>query len=154
MYSRIVIPLDGSQLALTALQQAKDLARLYEARIVIVRVTPLPHGIASPVGMQGTGISPPLGVVVEDDGSSGGGDRAYVDGVVRSLAAEGFRAEGIVMPGTPGAAIVSVLVPGDLLVMTSHGHTGLRRVFMGSVAADVLKRATVPVLVMKSSDHG
>ena len=43
------------------------------------------------------------------------------------------------------------LEPGALLVMTSHGHTGVRRLFMGSVASDVVKRAPVPVLILRST---
>jgi nucleotide-binding universal stress UspA family protein len=152
MYDRIVVPLDGSELAESALPQAKDLARLYSAQLVVVRVTHLPAAVASPVSLSGTGINPPYGVVVEDGAASGAADQAYVDGVVRNLTAEGLRADGIVVPGTPGAAIVSVLEPRDMVVMTSHGHTGLRRLFMGSVASDVLKRATVPVLVMRAGD--
>jgi nucleotide-binding universal stress UspA family protein len=153
MYKRIVVPLDGSDLALTAVSQAKDLARLYGARLVVVRVTHLPRAIASPVSMRGSGINPPFGVVVDEAEDTTNDDQAYIDGVVQGLSAEGFSTEGLVLSGIPATAIVSILEPGDLLVMTSQGHTGLRRFIMGSVAADVVKRATVPVLVMKSPDH-
>lgn len=153
MYRRIVVPLDGSDLALTALSQAKDLARLYEAQLVVVRVSHLPRAIASPASMWGGGVTPAFGAVVEDSGDTSHDDRAYIDGVARGLIAEGFRADGVILSGTPASAILSVLEHGDLLVMTSHGHTGLRSLFMGSVAADVVKRATVPVLVMKLTDH-
>jgi nucleotide-binding universal stress UspA family protein len=152
MYSRIVVPLDGSELALTALPQARDLARLYSAELVIVRVTQMPLAITSPLSVRGGGINPPFGVVAEDGSDTTNSDRAYVDGVVRGLTAEGFAADGVVLPGAPASAITSVLSPGDMLVMTSHGHTGLRRLFMGSVAADVLKRATVPVLIMRPAE--
>lgn len=152
MYKRIVVPLDGSTVAESALPQAKDLARLYGARIVLVRVAHLPRAIASPVSMHGTGINPPFGVIVEnDEAADGAHEQSYVDGVARTLRAEGFDSEGMVLTGTPGSAIVSVLEPGDLLVMTSHGHTGLRRLFMGSVASDVVKRAPVPVFILRSA---
>ena len=151
MYKRIVVPLDGSEVADEALPQAKDLAKHYGARVVIVRVAHLPRAIASPVNTLGSGINPPFGVVVENDGDEHGrAEQEYVDGVARSLRADGIQAEGMVLSGTPGSAIVSVLEPGDLLVMTSHGHTGLRRLFMGSVASDVVKRAPVPVLVLRA----
>ncbi len=152
MYKRIVVPLDGSPVAESALPQAKDLARLYGSRVLLLRVAQFPRAYASPVSMRGTSINPPYGVVVEDGGDHGGEqEQAYVNGVARTLRAEGFDAEGMVIMGTPGPSIVSVLEPGDLLVMTSHGHTGVRRLFMGSVASDVVKRAPVPVLILRST---
>lgn len=151
MYKRIVVPLDGSDVAEIAIPQAKDLARHYGARLFIVRVAPLPRAIASPVSMHGTGINPPFGVIAENENErTGHHEQTYVDGMVRTLRAEGFEAEGMVLTGTPGATIVSVLDSGDMLVMTSHGRTGVQRLFMGSVASDVIKRAQVPVLVMRA----
>lgn len=151
MYKRIVVPLDGSTVAETALPQAKDLARLYGARMLVVRVANLPRAVASPVSMHGSSINPPFGVIVErGENHESQHEQSYVDGVARTLRAEGVDAEGLVLTGTPGSAIVSVLEPGDMLVMTSHGRTGVRRLFMGSVASDVVKRAPVPVLVMRA----
>ncbi|MER3630791.1 MAG: hypothetical protein C4325_00330, partial [Blastocatellia bacterium] len=47
--------------------------------------------------------------------------------------------------------LLATLQPGDLVVMTTHGRTGLARWFLGSVAEAVLRRATAPVLIIRSS---
>lgn len=150
MYRRIVVPLDGSEIAVSALPQAKDLAHHYDAQLVIVRIAHWPRAIASPVNTPTSGINPPYGVVVEENVHEQRDDDEYVDGVVRTLRSEGYNATGVVFAGSPADGIVSVLEDGDMLVMTSHGHGGLRRFFMGGVALEVVKRATVPVLILRA----
>ena len=48
-------------------------------------------------------------------------------------------------------AIVEAAQPGDLIVMTSHGRSGLPRWFLGSVAEAVVRRASVPVLLVRAT---
>jgi nucleotide-binding universal stress UspA family protein len=52
------------------------------------------------------------------------------------------------MAGAVAAAIESVTQPGDLIVMTSHGRGGIRRWIIGSVAEQLVRTATVPVLLV------
>jgi nucleotide-binding universal stress UspA family protein len=54
-----------------------------------------------------------------------------------------------VLRGYAAAAIISATQEGDLIVMASHGRTGVRRWFLGSVAEEVLRQSTVPVLLIR-----
>ena len=61
-----------------------------------------------------------------------------------------------VREGEPGAVVAAVAeeMEEDLVVVGSHGWTGLRRLLLGSVAEDILRRSTVPVLVVGDHDAG
>ena len=56
--------------------------------------------------------------------------------------------------GDPGHSIVELCdeVGGDVIVISSHGYTGLRRVLLGSVAERVVRFANCPVLVIRHAD--
>ncbi len=66
--------------------------------------------------------------------------------------AKGVKSEALVREGDSAKAIISVAkdVSADVIVMSSHGRTGLRRLLMGSVTARVIGLAACPVLVVKS----
>jgi nucleotide-binding universal stress UspA family protein len=55
-----------------------------------------------------------------------------------------------VVTGEVVPTLLGTVRPGDLLVMTTHGRTGLARWFFGSVAEAVLRRSQVPVLLVRS----
>lgn len=151
MYRRIVVPLDGSDIAQAALTQAKDMARQYDAALFLVRVTDPPMQVATPGGSGGS--SPLLAVGVAGQEVNPGESQAardYIEGMSRQLQAEGFKASGTVLAGRPADGIVSTLNEGDLLVMSSHGRTGLKRLFLGSVAEKVLKDSSVSVFIVRS----
>jgi nucleotide-binding universal stress UspA family protein len=63
--------------------------------------------------------------------------------------------EAVVVRGDPGNAIVDYAQEhsGDLIVMGSHGHTGLRHLLMGSVAEHVLRHVSCPVLIVRSLEE-
>jgi len=64
---------------------------------------------------------------------------------------ENVRAERQLVEGDPVSEILRVAreMPADLIVMGTHGRTGLERLLMGSVAEEVLRKATCPVLTVK-----
>ena len=76
---------------------------------------------------------------------------SFIDGQVKSLSDEGYKVSGVVLRGYAAAAITSTTEEGDMLVMASHGRTGVRRWFLGSVAEEVLRQSTVPVLLIRQS---
>jgi nucleotide-binding universal stress UspA family protein len=53
--------------------------------------------------------------------------------------------------GNPSSEIVAATQPSDLIVMCTHGRGGLARWFLGSVAEDIVRRATVPVMLVRVS---
>jgi nucleotide-binding universal stress UspA family protein len=78
--------------------------------------------------------------------------RAYLDDMVRATEAEGYPVSATLVDGIAAKAIVGLTEPGDVIVMATHGRTGVKRWFIGSIAEDVLRHATVPVLLVRSVD--
>jgi nucleotide-binding universal stress UspA family protein len=146
MYRRIVVPLDGSKLAEAALPQAIDLARLTGAPIHLVRVVDFtrleqygPYALA----LEYSGVEP----VLSDEHAAA---LAYLREVRERLKGEDLYANTEVREGRVAREVVAALRPGDIVVMASHGRGGLSRWLLGSVAEDVLRHATVPVLLVKA----
>jgi nucleotide-binding universal stress UspA family protein len=145
MYSKILVPLDGSKRAEAILRHAADLALRYQAKVVFLQVID-PGAVVSGMGGSYTVAD---GVVIQ---------RLVMD-ADRYLAARcgEFRAQGIDAEARIGHGDVvhSILKMAqqenvDLVAMASHGRTGLRRVFYGSVAAGVLQRIDRPLLLVRS----
>jgi nucleotide-binding universal stress UspA family protein len=155
VYRRIVVPLDGSELAANALVQARDAAETHNAPIVLVRAVDPPlinqMSVAGPGTNMGIGTGTTLGMVnpsvaYQDEDKEA---REYIDREVQRLERDGFEASGIVVWGHAATAVANVINDTDLVVMSSLGRTGLRRWVLGSVAEDILKRTSVPVMIVR-----
>jgi nucleotide-binding universal stress UspA family protein len=74
---------------------------------------------------------------------------------VARLRAEGVEAEAHVKPGHPATVILDLAhaLAVELIAMTTHGRTGLGRLVFGSVAEEVLRRAPVPVFLVRVNDE-
>jgi nucleotide-binding universal stress UspA family protein len=147
MYRKIMVPLDGSPLAERALPYAEVLARRSGAALVLMRAVE-----ANVLPGRDTAASRHH-VVREAE--------AYLDDLVSRLdPAQTLRAargvggvETAVYYGTPQQGIVEEiqLRGADLVVMSTHGRSGLSRLLMGSVADHVLRQAPVPVMLVPAS---
>lgn len=135
----ILHPTDFSESSRPALLLARDLARDHAALLVLVHV-------ADPAGGQGPlgGTAPAAGDVV----SRMAEEVARLQGTDPAL-----KVEGRVVEGLPTDTILAAAAQAraDLIVMGSHGRTGLGRVLLGSVAERVSRQATCPVLILKAS---
>lgn len=144
MYRRIVVPLDGSDVAEAALPQAEGLAKLTGAPLLLLRVIDISrldryggYGMAFDVTVYD-------GLIEEERTSAG----AYLEQVRQAVAGRGAQAETELREGPAAREILAATDDGDLVAMASHGRGGLARWFMGSVAEDVVRRASVPVLLV------
>ena len=137
MYKRILVPLDGSDLAAGVTPHVQELAKSIGAEVVLLRVA-FAHIFpsADPIETQLTAVHEAETYVVE---------RASV------LQESGVRAEGKVRYGDPVEEILDHVTRDhiDLIAMATHGRTGLRRAVLGSVAEHVLRRAPVPMLLVR-----
>jgi nucleotide-binding universal stress UspA family protein len=144
MFKRILVPTDGSELSGRAAAAAIALAKTLGAEICTLCVKePFPYGAVA--DMQPT---PPQEFFDAQERNAGRHVRAVVDacdaaGVVcHAQTIEGLQPwEAIVAHATERGC--------DLLVMGSHGRSGLASLFLGSETNDVLKHTTVPVLVVR-----
>ena len=141
MYRKILVPLDGSDLAEMALPHASLLASSTGAELVLIRVC-----VPRFVGTPGNG-----GVVVQECG-----DRAeaelYLQEWQSRLRAKGIKASYQVSTGNVADAITNQVRADDtdLIVMSTHGRTGTHLWAYGSVTYSMLKGAPCSVLVVRA----
>lgn len=129
----LLVPLDGSATAEAALPHLKRLVGR-DGEVILLRAVPLP------VTRRGLPSARP------DDREA----RAYLDQAKALVQDFGFAVRTRVLVGDPADAILAVAAEESpaMIVMATHGATGLRRVLFGSVAQAVLRDAAVPVLVV------
>jgi nucleotide-binding universal stress UspA family protein len=148
MLTRILVPLDGSLLAKTAIDVATH--SICSGCEIILLTSVLPPEI--PI----YGISPM--VVVEADiptlESIRGAAKHYLEPIAESLRQQGYRPYIRVEVGDAAQNIVQVAeeLDVDLIVMSTHGHTGIGRWLFGSVTSRVLSEAKCPVLVVPNRE--
>lgn len=151
MFTRIVIPLDGSVLAEQALPQAVELAQATGTPIDLVRVLDFSY-LAKLAGFPIHGAyvemtAFQLALQEEHDSAE-----AYLTAKQQELHGQGITATTALLSGSPAPEIVGATRPGDLIVMSTHGRGGLARWFLGSVAEDIVRRATVPVMLIRAAE--
>jgi nucleotide-binding universal stress UspA family protein len=146
MFTKIVVPLDGSALSELALEPAFALAEKFEAELVLLRIT-LPEEVrvgVPPMMPYGTGALPgPIQPTMEEA-------EAYLNRIQLNWMASPVRVQPQVFSGPPPEIIISVAreQKADLIVMSTHGRTGITRLIYGSVAEAVLRGSTVPVMLI------
>jgi nucleotide-binding universal stress UspA family protein len=143
---KILVPTDFSPFAQAAADAALELAQRFEARLVLVHAVPLPVYSSYAAGMEGASIS--LVEIQEALHAAGEKDGARE---VERLSGRGVPVELVVLDGPPPAEICAQAeaLGADLIVIGSHGRTGLKRFLLGSVAENVVRHAPVPVLVVR-----
>jgi nucleotide-binding universal stress UspA family protein len=145
MYQRIVVPVDGSELAERAIPHAVALARLAHAPIVLVRVIDAVR--MAPVDALAAAPAFPYRLNFAEETRQA---QAYVETIAAGLLADGLTVQTRCEVGGAVDGILAATQPADLIVMSSHGRGGWRRVLLGSVAEALLHRAPVPVLVVRN----
>ena len=132
MFKKLLVSLDGSAESAVALPLARTMARATGAEIVLTRVVP--------PSLLGPGEPPEREAAM------------YLAGIVDEFTMDGLRATTLVAhSNTPAAALVELARAhdADLVVMATHGRSGLQRAFLGSVAEHVLADSPVPVLMVR-----
>lgn len=156
MFSRIVVPLDGSETSEKALPYAQEMAEKFVAPVTIVRAYEGEEQSARTLATMSAepgGIVDPRTVQLITDAAQEGQTDAerYVAQLAQRLTAEGLQVDTHVSDAAPATAILEA-ARGDrstLIVMSTHGRGGLSRAILGSVANDVIKNVTGPVLLVR-----
>lgn len=143
---KILCPTDFSECARGALRDAAELASLTGAKLCIMHVYQNPAYVA------------PVGAYLEPSASALAQLRDALvdelDKLTEPLAAEGVDVETRLAEGIPYQTVVDYAKEwgADLIVMGTHGRSGLQRAFIGSVAERVVRLAHCPVLVSRRSE--
>ncbi len=163
---KIIATFDGSVLSESILPQLETLSALPGAEFVLLRVTDMPHGqpLAEP-GAPATGgslaaggasvvIGLPATEYAENKEQAIERTNAEMSDYLRSMAQRlpagaQCRTE-VILDGHPESAIVrfAITEDPDLIVMATHGHTGLVHMLFGDVAESVVRSGVAPVLLV------
>lgn len=158
-YQKIMVTLDGSTFANQALLHARQLAGALGAELILFQVVPdiegfLPNPSGYPTMLRKELIDE--STIIRHQGRQ---DENPIDTVERDLEnlAEGLRRHDlkvrcVVDAGSPPKKIINYLQHNDvdLLVMSTHGRSGVTRVLFGSVAQEVFRKAECPILLVKT----
>ncbi len=144
-YQRILLPTDFSPASQAAISHAEGLARRYEAELLLV------HIVTAPVYPGVYGLGPSL--VGEVERSARESAESQLAELVDGLKAKGLSAEGLLESGAAARRLVELVSERDvdLVVMATHGHTGLSHALLGSTAEKVVRTCPCPVLTVKAS---
>jgi nucleotide-binding universal stress UspA family protein len=147
MYTRIVVPLDGSPEAEGILPFVLGIAVPLGLVVVLLRVVEWRR----PPAIERGSYAPSEDVEASMDGAA-----AYLGEIADRLRARGVEVQTRVRTGDPVQEIAAGVAAtrADAIAMTTHGRSGLGRLLFGSVAEAVLRRADVPVLLMRLADDG
>ena len=144
MFKKIMVPLDGSSFAEEALPYARGLAKCDSATILLARVDE-PHEPPPGVFVPATAIPEVFHLSVEE----------YLEQQAARLTLADLAVQTIVLEGKVSDALLKCARDEnvDLIVMSTHGRTGLSRLLMGSVAEQVVHGAPCPVLLIRPQAH-
>jgi universal stress protein A len=141
----ILVPIDFSECSKKALRYAIPLAKAQGAKLTLLNVVPSHSAMGQTAGVDFTAITSPL--------------RAAAQKRLAALAADEVRGEvlakSFVRAGLPSAEVLAEArsLPTDLIVISTHGHTGVTHLILGSVAEHVVRSAPCPVLVVREKEH-
>jgi nucleotide-binding universal stress UspA family protein len=168
MFRKILVPLDGSPRSEAVIGLAADLVDAGgEVTLLIIHRPPKPtrrprKGLRRPVPLVGAVGAPPLGVLPAAPAEyAETKDQAvereehevqeYLDDIARRISPAGRRVKSAVRLGSPVREITALAKRGkfDLILMATHGRSGLQRTLHGSVTAAVIRSGAAPVLVVR-----
>lgn len=143
MFKKILVALDGSPEAEVALDSARFLAQSEAARVELLRVREIPDHLGYPLGFP---VAPEV-ISAEQDACT-----RYLTARAAELEQQGVSARWRVM--APGDVALSITEAAekdaaDLIILTSHGRTGLGHALMGSVAEKVARHSPCPVMILR-----
>jgi len=143
---RILVPIDFSDCSKKALQYAVPLAKQHQAAITLLYVVATPAYAAGEYG----GID----YTSLEAEARAGADEALAALVVDEIRGE-VPADTVVCSGSTAFEIIEAAkrLPADMIVVSTHGRTGLKHVLLGSVAENVVRHAPCPVLVVREREH-
>lgn len=141
---RILAPTDFSPASTRAQASAIELARANRAELIVAHVQ------APLAPLMGDGYVPPATYAELEDAARRAGKRRLDAALGRAVAA-GVKATGLMLAGVPADQIVRAAKKSgaDVIVMGTHGRSGLSRILLGSVAQRVLTQAPCAVMTVR-----
>jgi nucleotide-binding universal stress UspA family protein len=150
--NKVLVPIDGSEYSLQVLSSVRRFLAPEKTEVILLHVAEVPKTVR--VAGDNGGIDND-DLVIYADQEAASIDAAFQTSMIphlRELTKAGFQARAITSFGDPMTEIERVIDKEqiDLVIMATHGRTGLARILLGSVAQHILNHASVPVMLYRS----
>jgi nucleotide-binding universal stress UspA family protein len=154
MFKRLLVPLDGSGFASQALPYAAEVAERFGAELILIQVIKPATAVidaGAAIGVAFAGSEAAVQAALEGDKQKAARAMRYLSGKVQAIRSRHVQSSYRVLIGDIAHSIMEFSEKEniDLVVMTTHGKSGLRRAVMGSVADVVIRESGKPVLVIR-----
>jgi nucleotide-binding universal stress UspA family protein len=150
MFKKILVCLDGSDLAEQILPYVKEQAKSFKSTVFLLHVTSEP--VITAIGIPGEPGYPlqtrsMLKEMQQEMFHSG----EYLDNIALGFKELGIRTKSVILEGLAGESIVEYAKANkiNLIAMATHGRSGVGRMILGSVADFVLREAGLPILTIR-----
>jgi len=145
---KILVPIDFSEESYKALRYALRFAEQFGARLTLIHVV---EPVVVPPELGYSALEMPMlnpAIMVKDA-------RKKLAALIEKEARPPFAADSVVRRGSPFNEIAAVAreTNADLIIIATHGYTGLKHLFLGSTAEKVVRHAPCPVLTVRSRQH-
>ena len=146
-FKTILFATDFSENSEYAFNYALAMARKYQALLALI------HVINEPVDLRGFYVPHISFETLEEEIEQGA--RKMMDRFCRTHLRDYEKYESFIVPGVPYDEIIKKAgeVDADLIIMGTHGRSGLDHVLFGSTAEKVVRKAPCPVLTVRSGEH-
>ncbi len=156
MFKKILVPLDGSRFASRSLKYAVEIARKFDAEIILLQVEkpamPIPVSEGPQPGIQSPSAAKiAVQIALDEDKRNISKARRYLSRKVREIKGKKLACSYHAEIGKPAESIILYARKKkiDLIIMTSHGKSGIIRAILGSVVDEVVRNSGKPVLVIR-----
>ena len=149
---RILVPIDYSQNSQVALNYAAELALSFGASLDIVHVWDRPTYVTDAVMVQRPGEAhKPIGELIRENAQKDMNE--YLSGITLP---SGVPSTSRLLSGDPASSLVAELKKGEheLVVLSTHGRTGVAHLLLGSIAEKLVRLSPVPVLTVPVPGRG
>lgn len=148
MINRILVPIDFSDYSKNALKYAADFARIFKAKIFLIYVIePVIYPADFSIGQV---------TIPTPDVDMNARAQSELDNLAKSFVESSLEVETIIKSGKPFVEINETASEKDidLIIIASHGHTGVEHLLFGSTAEKVVRKAPCPVLTIREPVKG
>ncbi len=159
MYERILLPLDGSALSEAVVPHVLELARKFGSEVALLLAVKgfgqvLQETRPSGGGQPGAEIELSVDVAKQRVEAETRSAATYLDSVAAKFENEGLKVKTIVIEGAPAGSIVEYAKEwnASLIVMSTHGRSGIGRLMAGSVADEVIRSAKLPIMILRPQE--
>jgi nucleotide-binding universal stress UspA family protein len=144
---RVLVPVDFTETSDRALEYALELARKFEAKITVMHAYQIPvYGFPDATYITAAEVATQISNAAQ----------ARLDAILEAHKTSGVETTAILRDGVAWEEINRIAgeVKADLIIIGTHGRRGLARALLGSVAENVIRTSTVPVLVIHGPREG